>query len=72
MIDQAAAREMAEQFIARQDLKGHKYKFVGVKFNERRPSEWGVVFDVYTLQDSLLDGPVVILVDRTSGATRVL
>ena len=70
MIDQIAAREMAEQFIARQNLKGHTYKFSGVKFDERWPSEWGVVFDVYSPQNTLIDGPIVIVVDKTTGEAR--
>lgn len=70
MIDQVAARETAEQFIDRQNLRGHTYKFASVKFDERWPSEWGVVFDVYSPQNTLIDGPIVILVDRNSGAAR--
>ena len=72
MIDQVTARAMAEKFISYQNLRGYTYRFASVKFDDRWPDEWGVVFDVYSPQNALIDGPIVILVDKNSGETRAM
>jgi hypothetical protein len=59
-------REIAEQFVAAQDNKGFTLKFVSAKKNDRGPGNWSAIFDVFTPQGSLLDGPVVVIVNEES------
>ena len=72
MIDEVAARENAERFIARHDLKRHVYRFLNVKSTQRRSDEWGVVFEVYSPEDALIDGPVVVIVNKLTGDVKFL
>lgn len=72
MIDEVAARENAERFIARHDLKRHVYRFLNVKSTQRRPDEWGVVFEVYSPENALIDGPVVVIVNKLTGDVKFL
>ncbi len=72
MIDEVAAHEKAEQFLAGQDLKRHIYRFSHVKSTQRRPDDWGVVFDVYSPENTLVDGPVVVIVNKVTGIVQFL
>ena len=69
MIDEAQALKLAENFLQKQDSRGHTYRISGVRSNEKRPGVYGVIFDVYTPENSLLDGPLVMLVDKRTGET---
>lgn len=72
MIDEFRARELAEKFLEKQDGQGHAYKFVTVKSSERHLESYGVIFDVYTPKNDLLDGPIVMLVDKQTGEVCLL
>lgn len=67
MIDQSKARELAEQHLAKQDLRGFSYQFSGVTFSEKWPNEWSVVFNVFSSEKTLIDGPLVLIVDQKTG-----
>ncbi len=72
VINQKQARNIAEDYISQQNTSDHIYIFTGLKFDKRWPSDWAVVFDVYTSQNTLIDGPVVILVYMNKGYVRSL
>jgi hypothetical protein len=36
------------------------------------PDDWGVVFDRFTAEGNVLDGPIVVLVDKRTGRARTL
>ena len=72
MIDRTKARELAEQFLGQQDLRGFAYRFSGITFDQRWPGEWSVVFDVYSPDDTLIDGPVVLIVDKANGRVQTV
>lgn len=69
MIDEAQALELAKNFLLKQNSRGHTYRISGVRNNEKRPGVYGVIFDVYTPENNLLDGPLVMLVDKRTGET---
>lgn len=72
MICEVAARQRAEQFLSAQDLRGYVYQFSHAKTTERRPEDWGVVFDVYSPEKTLVEGPVVIIVNKLTGSVSFL
>lgn len=72
MVDQTEARRLAENFLSQQDLRGFSYIFSGVTYDERWPDEWGIVFDVYSPEMSLIDGPVVLVVSKATGEVRTM
>jgi hypothetical protein len=72
MVDQTEARKLAEDFLSQQDLRGYSYIFSGVTYDDRWPDEWGIVFDVYSPEMSLIDGPVVLVVSKTTGEVRTM
>lgn len=72
MIDEEQAQKLAELFLQKQPHRGHTYSFSGVTSNEKRPEVYGVIFDIYTPDKNLLDGPLVMLVDKQTGEVRPL
>lgn len=66
------ARQLAEDYLSRQDLKGFRYEFVMIKHNEQRPDVLGVVFNVFTSEGSIIDGPAIFLVDKETKEVTVL
>lgn len=71
-LSEAEVKGLVEDFLKKQDLKGHRYKFVKVNFDDKHPDEYSAVFNIYTPDDSLIDGPAVFVVDRNSKEVRVL
>lgn len=63
---------LVEDFLAKQDLRGHRYEFVKVVSSEKYPEEYSAVFNVYTLDNFLSDGPAVFIVNKNSKEVRVL
>ena len=68
----AEVKVLVEQFLGQQDLRGYRYEFVKVNFDERYPNEYGAVFNVYTPDNTLIDGPAVFIVDKNSREVRIL
>ena len=66
-ISKDEAKALALTYIDSIDLKGFRYEFVGISFDENWPNEWGAVFDAYTPNGNLMDGPVVFVVEKDSG-----
>ena len=65
------AKTMAERFIATQDMKGHSIQFVSATKGIRSPDEWSILYDLFSPQGTLIDGPIVVLVDDASGEVRL-
>lgn len=64
-------QQSAERLLATLDMKGHRAQFVEVVARERFPNEWGVIFDLYSPAGNLVDGPLVVLVDKKTGEARI-
>lgn len=64
------AKELAIAYVRNMELKGYRYEYVGTSFDANWPDEWGVVFDVYMPGGSLMDGPVVFVVEKETGRVR--
>jgi hypothetical protein len=64
------ARAIAEQFVACLDMRGFAVSYVETRKDDRRPGEWATIFDVYSAQGTLVDGPMVIIVDEKTRAAR--
>lgn len=71
-VSDAEAKRLVEDFLAKQDLKGYRYEFVRVNFNNKYPDEYGAVFNVYSPEGSLIDGPAVFIVNKNSRKVRIL
>jgi len=68
-VSEADARALAEAYVATMDLKGWRYDFGAV--NPGTSEEYAVVFDTYSPAGTLVDGPVVVLISRTTGKARM-
>jgi hypothetical protein len=69
-ISKEEAKALAISYVSSLDLRGYRYEFVGISFNDKWPNEWGAVFDVYTPRGNLMDGPVVLVVEKDTGRVR--
>jgi len=56
-VSRKQAQELAVASRWDSDLRGYRYEYVGTSF-DANADEWGVVFDVYTPDGHLMDGPV--------------
>lgn len=63
-------KQIAESFIASQDMKGHTVKFVETRDLPKWPNELSVIFDLYSSAGNLIDGPIIVVVDKNSGKAR--
>jgi len=66
------ATELAVAHVRTLDLKGFRYEHVSTSINAILTNEWNVVFDVYSPSGNLMDGPVVLVVERDTGLVRSL
>lgn len=57
-------RKIAENFIASQDMRGHTVKLVETRDLPKWPNEWSVIFDLYSPAGNLIDGPIIVIVDK--------
>lgn len=71
-ISENEAREVVEKHLSEQDLKGYRYEFVKVSYTKKRPDEYDVVFNIYSPENAIIDGPAVFIVDKNSGEVSVL
>ncbi len=71
-LSEADVKSLVEDYLSKQDLRGHRYEFVKINFNDKYPNEYGAVFNVYSPENSLIDGPAVFIVDKNSKEVRVL
>ena len=62
--------DLAEEFLSKQELRGFTYHFSGVKYDDRWPNEYGVVFDVRSPKGAAIDGPVVLRVNKHTREVR--
>ncbi|GAC1034697.1 hypothetical protein thsps21_55260 [Pseudomonas sp. No.21] len=69
-VSRERAKELAVSYVDSLDLRGYRYEFAGISFNEKSPDEWSAVFDVYSPSGSLVDGPAVFVVEKDSGRVR--
>lgn len=70
VIGKEQARQLTLEHVQKLDLRGYRYEFAGISSNDKYPDEWGTVFDVYTPKGHLMDGPVVFVVERRTGAVK--
>ncbi|HSV71243.1 MAG TPA: hypothetical protein VLI72_14135 [Methylibium sp.] len=70
MISREQAQQLAVQYVQGLDLRGYRYDPVEVACRDKFPDEWDVVFDVYTPSGNLMDGPVIIVVEKATGKVR--
>lgn len=58
------ARKAAENLIASEDMKNYTVKYAEIIDSEKWPNEWSVIFDVYSPAGNLIDGPLIVIVDK--------
>lgn len=62
-LSEAEIKSLVENFF-KQNLRGHRYEFVKVNFDDKYPNEYGAVFNVYSPKNSLIDGPAFFIYDK--------
>ena len=63
-------KQIAEAFIALQDMKGHTVKFLETRDLPKWPNELSVIFALYSPAGNLIDGPTIVVVDKQSAKAR--
>jgi len=71
-LSETEVQNLVEEFLSRQDLKGCRYEFVKANFNDKYPNEYEAVFNVYSPENSLIDGPAVFIVDKSSKKVSIM
>jgi len=66
------AQLAAEALIATLDMRGHTATFVEAKPRVRYPGEWSAIFDVFSLEGTPVDGPMVVIVDEITKQARIM
>jgi len=69
-ISRDQAKELAIEHVRNLDLRGYRYQFVRITYDENWSGEWGAIFDVYTPAGHLMDGPVVFAIEKDTGRVR--
>jgi hypothetical protein len=73
--NQSEAQRIAIEYIASFDeaaMKGWSYRFAEMSRNGPRKDFWGAVFDVYSPEGTLVDGPLIVLVRESDGVAVTL
>lgn len=66
------ARAAADSLLETMDKKGHRMAFVEAKASTRYPGEWNVIYDLFSPRETLIDGPIVVIVDGNSAEARLM
>nr|WP_321361625.1 hypothetical protein [uncultured Hyphomonas sp.] len=69
---EAEARAAADRFLEDQDKKGHRMVFIEAKRSLRHPGEWNVIYDLFSPQGTLIDGPVIVIVDEQDAEAHLM
>ncbi len=72
MTTQDEARDIAIDFVSSRDMKQCSAKFAEVREHERFPNEWSVIFDLYSVDGTLIDAPFVVVVDKATKEARFM
>lgn len=65
------AHDLAETFLRSRDMRGHKAVFAEVRSHHRWPDEFSVIFDVFTEAGNLVDGSLIVIVDKLTREARI-
>lgn len=65
-------RALADALLATLDHKGHRLAFVETRQRARHPGEWAVIYDLFSPQETLIDGPIVVVVDESTQRAHVM
>lgn len=66
MIDEAQITEIAQAFLAAQELRGFKFEQMFSRPAKGLPGKWDVAFLVTTPGGKSLDGPAIVVVDEAT------
>jgi len=64
------AKELVIAYFQTLELNGYRYEHVSTRINAILRNEWNVVFDVYSPNGCLIDGPAVFVVEKGTGLVR--
>lgn len=71
-IDEIKARQLAEAVLGKEPSASISYRFVETRTDPKDPDNWIVIFDRFTREGHLADGPAVVKVNAHTGTVRVL
>jgi hypothetical protein len=67
MISEDEARAIGQAYLEKNSA-GYTFQFSPTP--QTRPDDWTMVFDVITASGSVLDGPIIVVVDKQTGRAR--
>jgi hypothetical protein len=65
------AKSLAIAHVKLLDLRGWRYECAGISENST-PTHWAAVFDVFSPEGNLVDGPVIFLIEKKNGTVTAL
>lgn len=71
-VSQEDAALIATAYFGSLDLRGWRYEVVEVKRVASDPERWTIVVDSFSPEGTLVDGPLIYLIDGTTGAMQTL
>ncbi len=71
-LSEMEVKGLVDNFLSKQDLRGFRYEFLKVSVDEKYQGEVSAIYNVFTPEDSLVDGPAVLIIDENSKAVRFL
>jgi hypothetical protein len=72
MLIEKEAKKLAEEYLEKEPSGEYTYRFSKVVKPSKRPNDFDVVFSVYNMNDELIDGPIVLVVNRETCEIRDL
>ncbi len=72
MISAEQAQDLAMEHLGSLDLRGFRYELIRVAMRPQHPGDWTAVFDAFTPDGKPIDGPVVFVINGTTGTVRAL
>ncbi len=65
------ARQVAESYIATQNMRGFTTTFAEVHRSKSSPGSWTVNFDLHSPRGGMEDGGIMVIVEDATGEARV-
>ncbi|MEI4508299.1 hypothetical protein WBQ88_13210 [Sphingopyxis sp. CCNWLW253] len=72
LISEQQAKDLAAEYLAKQDLLGWRFDVAEAHRAGIDPSNWTVIFDRFSPEGTVVDGPQVLVVNGMTGEVRTL
>jgi hypothetical protein len=69
-MNEVQARLIAENHVEAINMRGYRAVFVQAHKVDRRSQQWSVVFELYSPDGFVVDGPMIVDVDEITGTAK--